>query len=98
MPVVWHERKGKEFNRIFLKPLAKDANERVIVFRLMKNFLPRISTIDRVIANPSFAYSLLSRHHSSPVMDSLSATEAAILAGRVTFASLAGIMSLGEFI
>ena len=29
MPVVWHERKGKEFNRIFLKPLAKDANERV---------------------------------------------------------------------
>ena len=50
MPVVWHERKGKEFNRIVLKPLAKDANERFLVFRFMKNFLPRISTIDRVTA------------------------------------------------
>ena len=69
MPVVWHERKGKEFNRIFLKPLAKDANERFIVFRFMKNFMPRISTIDRVLANPSLVDSLLPRHHSSPVME-----------------------------
>jgi len=62
MPVIGHEDKRKQLDRVFLQPFTEDSNERLVVLWFLEDGLPVVAAIESVVDDARLIGSLLSWH------------------------------------
>ena len=65
VPMIRHQRKRKQLNGVAFEALTQNAEECVVVFVLVKDRLPGISTIEGMVNRTGFISTLLSGHDCS---------------------------------
>lgn len=70
MPVIGHEAKREQVDRVFIEALTQRSQECPVVIRFVKDLLPSIPAVDGMIDHPGFIWPLETWHLMNLMLNS----------------------------